>query len=131
MTELERKQDAAPVPAGWDYAPAPESRDIVEIRDRYGIFVDGKWLEPRSGEWYTTIDPSTEDPLAEIAQAGEEDVQLAVAAARKAYDGTWSKTSPSERAKYMFRIARILAGARARVRGARVAERRQADQGVA
>ena len=109
MTELERKQDAAPVPAGWDYAPAPESTEIVRIRDRYGLFVDGGWLEPRSGGWYTTIDPSTEEPLAEVAQAGEEDVALAVQAAREAFEGTWSKTSPAERAKYLFRIARILA----------------------
>ncbi len=109
MTDVERKQDAAPVPAGWDYAPAPESREIVEIRDRYGIFVGGEWIEPRSGEWYPTIDPSTEEPLAEIAQAGAEDVAHAVEAARAAYDGAWSKLRPSERAKYLFRIARLLA----------------------
>jgi aldehyde dehydrogenase (NAD+) len=109
LTDLERKQAAAPVPAGWDYAPAPESREIVELHERYGIFVGGEWLEPRSKEWYPTIDPSTEEPLAEVAQAGEEDVARAVAAARAAYEGVWSKTSPSERAKYLFRIARILA----------------------
>jgi aldehyde dehydrogenase (NAD+) len=109
LTELERKQAAAPVPAGWDYAPAPESRDIVELRERYGIFVDGAWLEPQSRAWYTTIDPSSEEPLAEVAQAGEEDVAAAVSAARAAYDGAWSRTTPSERAKYLFRIARILA----------------------
>jgi len=109
LTELERKQASAPVPTGWDYAPAPESRDIVQVRERYGLFVDGAWVAPRSDEWYTTIDPSTEESLAEIAQAGEEDVGLAVAAARGAYEGVWSETSPSERAKYLFRIARILA----------------------
>jgi len=109
LTELERKRASAPVPTGWDYAPAPESRDIVEVRDRYGLFMDGAWIAPRSDEWYPTIDPSTEEPLAEIAQAGEEDVALAVAAARAAYDGVWSETSPSARAKYLFRIARILA----------------------
>ncbi|MFL5944466.1 MAG: aldehyde dehydrogenase family protein [Gaiellaceae bacterium] len=108
MTELERKQAAAPVPAGWDYAPAPESRDIVEVRERYGIFVDGAWLEPRSGEWYTTIDPSSEEPLAEVGQATPEEVAAAVAAARGAFENGWSGLAASERAKYLFRIARIL-----------------------
>src|SRR5256714_948309 len=108
MTELEHKGGGAPAPAEWTYAPAPESRDIVSIRDRYGLYVGGKWLEPRSGETYATIDPSTEEPLAEIAQAGPEDVSLAVGAAREAFENGWSALAPSERAKYLFRIARIL-----------------------
>src|SRR2546423_130951 len=108
MTELEHKGGGAPAPAEWTYAPAPESRDIVSIRDRYGLYVGGKWLEPRSGETYATIDPSTEEPLAEIAQAGPEDVSLAVAAAREAFANGWSQLPVSERAKYLFRIARIL-----------------------
>ena len=80
MTELERKQDRAPVPAGWDYAPAPEARDLVQLRERYGHFVGGEWLEPR--ETYTTIDPSSEEALAEVGQASSEEVDLAVTAAR-------------------------------------------------
>jgi len=68
MGKLERKQERAPVPAGWDYAPAPEARDLVQLRERYGIFVGGKWIEPK--ETYTTIDPASEEPLAEIGQAG-------------------------------------------------------------
>ena len=108
MSELERKSAGTPVPAEWTYAPAPEARDIVAIEDRYGLHVGGKWLEPRSGETYTTIDPSTEEPLAEIAQAGPEDVSLAVEAARDAFENGWSGLAPSERAKYLFRIARIL-----------------------
>jgi aldehyde dehydrogenase (NAD+) len=108
MSELERKAGSAPVPAEWTYAPAPEARDIVTLRDRYGLFVGAEWLEPRSGETYTTIDPSTEEPLAEIAQAGPEDVALAVEAAREAFEDGWSALAPSERAKYLFRIARIL-----------------------
>ncbi|HET7855203.1 MAG TPA: aldehyde dehydrogenase family protein [Gaiellaceae bacterium] len=106
MTELERKQDRAPVPAAWDYAPAPEARDLVRLRDRYGLFVGGDWLEPK--ETYTTIDPSSEEPLAEVAQATEEEVDLAVRAARDAFENGWSDVSPAERAKYLFRIARIL-----------------------
>src|SRR5213592_4729228 len=106
MSELERKRDRAPVPSGWEYATAPEARDIVEIRDRYGLFVGGEWLAPR--ETYTTIDPSSEEPLAEVGQATPEEVGLAVRAARDAFENGWSDISPAERAKYMFRIARIL-----------------------
>jgi aldehyde dehydrogenase (NAD+) len=106
--ELDKRRDRSPVPSGWDYAPAPEARDVVSLEERYGLFVGGDFVEPRSGEHYRTIDPSTEEPLAEIAQAGEEDVALAVAAARGAFDDGWSGIAPSERAKYLFRIARIL-----------------------
>ena len=106
MTELERKQDRAPIPADWTYAPAPESRDIVRLRERYGLFVGGEWVEPN--ETYTTIDPAHEEPLAEVGQATDEEVQAAVQAAREAYDNGWSALPGSERAKYLFRIARIL-----------------------
>ena len=106
MTDLERKQDRAPVPAVWDYAPAPEARDLVQLRERYGHFVGGEWLEPR--ETYTTIDPSSEEALAEVGQATTEEVEQAVAAARDAFENGWSGISPAERAKYLYRIARIL-----------------------
>jgi aldehyde dehydrogenase (NAD+) len=108
MSDLERKPERAPVPSDWTYAPAPEARDIVTLEDRYGVFVGGAWLEPRSGEHFTTISPASEEPLAEIAQAGPEDVDAAVTAARDAFENGWSGISPSERAKYLFRIARIL-----------------------
>jgi len=106
MTELERKRDRAPVPSQWDYAPAPEARDLVELRERYGHFVGGEWLEPK--ETYTTIDPSSEEPLTEVGQATKGEVDLAVHAARDAFTNGWSDISPAERAKYLFRIARIL-----------------------
>ena len=108
MTELERKQDSSPVPAGWDYASAPESRDIVTLEERYGLYIGGDLVEPKSAEYFPTVNPATEEPLAEVAQAGPEDVDLAVQAARDAYENGWSAVSPSERAKYLFRIARIL-----------------------
>jgi hypothetical protein len=54
----------------WEYAPAPEARDIVQVKSRYGLFVGGKEIAPKSGQWFTTIDPATEEPLAEIARAG-------------------------------------------------------------
>jgi aldehyde dehydrogenase (NAD+) len=108
LTELEKKRGAHPVPSGWDYAPAPEARDLFSLEERYGLYIGGELVEPRSGEYYATIDPSTEEPLAEIAQAGPEDVALAVQSARGAFADGWSDISPSERAKYLFRIARIL-----------------------
>jgi aldehyde dehydrogenase (NAD+) len=106
LTDLDRKQDRAPVPSEWTYAPAPESRDIVQLRDRYGFFVGGEWLEPR--ETYTTISPATEEPLAEVGQATPEEVDLAVNAAHAAFENGWADLPASERAKYLFRIARIL-----------------------
>ncbi len=103
-----KARSSAPVPVEWAYAPAPESRDLVKLEERYGLFIGGELVEPRSGEYFPTIDPSSEEPLAEVAQAGAEDVDLAVGAAREAFDDGWSAISPSERAKYLFRIARIL-----------------------
>jgi aldehyde dehydrogenase (NAD+) len=107
-SNIERRQDRSPVPSGWDYAPAPEARDIVTLQERYGLFIGGELVEPKSGEHFATLDPSTEEPLAEVAQAGKEDVGLAVGAARDAFENGWSDVSPAERAKYLFRIARIL-----------------------
>jgi aldehyde dehydrogenase (NAD+) len=106
LTELERKQDQAPIPVGWEYETAPESRDIVTLREGYGHFVGGEWLEPN--ETYMTISPATEEPLAEVGQATEEEVQLAVQAARDAFENGWSALAGAERAKYLYRIARIL-----------------------
>jgi aldehyde dehydrogenase (NAD+) len=106
MTELEKKRSGVPVPSGWDYAPAPESRDIVRVEERYGHFVGGEWLEPR--ETYATIAPASEERLAEVGQATPEEVHSAIAAAREAFENGWSALAGSERAKYLFRIARIL-----------------------
>jgi aldehyde dehydrogenase (NAD+) len=106
LTDLERKHDRAPIPSGWEYATAPESREIVQLRERYGLFVGGEWLEPK--ETYTTIDPSSEEPIAEVGQATEEEVGGAVEAAQEAFENGWSALPGSERAKYLFRIARIL-----------------------
>jgi len=106
LTDLDRKQDRAPVPKDWTYAPAPESRDIVRLRERYGHFIGGEWVEP--AETYETISPATEESLALIGEGTEEEVDAAVAAARDAFANGWSALPGSERAKYLFRIARIL-----------------------
>lgn len=91
----------------FDYAPAPESREIARLRPSYQIFVDGAFRDG-SGDALKTINPATEEPLAEVAAAGATDVADAVAAARRAYDGPWSKMSGAERGKYLFRIARAI-----------------------
>ncbi len=108
MTEIEKRQDRSPVPSAFEYAPAPESREIVTLEDRYGLFIGGEWVEPKSGEYEATISPATEEPLAEVAYAGPEDVGVAVDSAREAFENGWSDIEPGERAKYLYRIARIL-----------------------
>ena len=90
------------------YSPAPESRDIVRLADSYDLFVDGEFVPARSGATLTTINPADEEPLAEVALAGPEDVDRAVRAARAAFEGAWGRTRGKERAKYLYRIARIL-----------------------
>jgi len=92
----------------WEYTDAPESTEVVSLEDRYGLFVGGEFVEPKSGTWFTTIDPATEEPLAEIAEAGPEDVDEAVKAARQASERSWRDLPRFERAKYLYRIARQL-----------------------
>ncbi|MCW2994103.1 MAG: betaine-aldehyde dehydrogenase, partial [Conexibacter sp.] len=69
-------------PLRWEYSPAPESTDHVRLRERYGLFIDGEFVEPDGGAYAPTINPATEEPLAQVAQAGAADVARAVAAAR-------------------------------------------------
>src|SRR5579871_4374265 len=92
----------------WEYAPAPESRDIVDIAPSYGLFVDGAFAPAESGESFGTVNPATEEHLADVAAAGASDVDRAVAAARAAFEGPWGRMPGRERAKYLYRIARII-----------------------
>ncbi|MBV9093836.1 MAG: aldehyde dehydrogenase family protein, partial [Streptosporangiaceae bacterium] len=92
----------------FDYAPAPESRDIVSIRPSYGLFIDGEFTHGIDGHPFKTISPATEEVLAEVTEAGPVDVDRAVAAAHTAYEHTWCAMQGRERAKYLFRIARIV-----------------------
>ena len=92
----------------WGYAPAPESTGHVEIKKRYELFIDGKWVKPSSGKYFDTTNPATEEKISEIAEASQADVDKAVKAARKAYKNVWSKMHPKERAKYIYRIARMM-----------------------
>ncbi|MGZ8604439.1 MAG: aldehyde dehydrogenase family protein [Actinomycetota bacterium] len=92
----------------WEYASAPEAKDIVKLPDRYGLFVNGGFIEPSSGNYFETINPATEEPLAEVGEASEEDVDLAARSAREAFEGVWGRLPGKERAKYLYRIARAL-----------------------
>jgi aldehyde dehydrogenase (NAD+) len=92
----------------WDYAPAPEAHDYLAIQPQYELFVGGKWRKPRSGDYIETTNPATEERIARVAEAGEADVDAAVKAARHAYDKYWHRAKPSERAKYVYRIARAI-----------------------
>jgi aldehyde dehydrogenase (NAD+) len=94
--------------SGWQYAPAPESRDIVSIESEYGLFIAGEFRPAADGRTFATINPATEEPLALVAMAGMADVDAAVAAARTAYEQVWGPMPGSERAKYLYRIARQL-----------------------
>ena len=92
----------------FEYAPAPESRDIVALRESYGLFIDGDFVPGKGDGVFKTISPATEEVLAEVTEANPADVDRAVSAARRAYERTWSVMPGRERAKYLFRIARII-----------------------
>ena len=92
----------------FEYAPAPESRALVKLKSEYWLFINGKWVAPKSGKTFTSTNPATEEKLAKIALAEKSDVDRAVKAASEAYRKVWSKLSATERGKYLYRIARIL-----------------------
>ena len=91
----------------FEYAPAPESRAVVDIKESYGLFVNGEFTSG-AGAAFKTVNPATEEVLAEVAEADASDVDRAVKAARKAYDKVWGPMPGRERAKYLYRIARII-----------------------
>jgi len=93
---------------GWEYAPAPESKSHIKLKDQYDLFIGGKFVKPQSGNYFDTINPATEEKLASIANANSADVDRAVKAARQAYEKVWKKMPASERAKYIFRISRMI-----------------------
>lgn len=93
---------------GWEYAPAPESRSHIKLKDRYELFIDGKFVKPQSGRYFDTINPANEEKLASVAEANTADVDKAVKAARTAYEKVWKKMPATERAKYIFRISRMI-----------------------
>jgi aldehyde dehydrogenase (NAD+) len=95
--------------ATWNYAPAPQERGIVTIAPSYGLFVNGEFTPAADGRTFATVNPASEEPLTEVALAGEADVDRAVRAARAAYENVWGPMPGAQRAKYIYRIARLIA----------------------
>ncbi|NCP21342.1 MAG: betaine-aldehyde dehydrogenase [Flavobacteriales bacterium CG03_land_8_20_14_0_80_35_15] len=94
--------------SNWNLAPAPESTSHINLKAQYDLFINGKFVKPKSGKYFDTINPANEKVLAKVASADASDVDLAVKAARNAYNNVWSKLSGKERGKYIYRIARII-----------------------
>ena len=92
----------------WDTRRRPSRARIVSIAPEYGLFIDGEFVPAADGRQFATLNPATEEPLAQVADAGEADVDRAVAAARTAYEHVWGPMPGAERAKYLYRIARLL-----------------------
>ena len=104
---ISKRPASALAATGFEYAPAPESRDIATIAPSYGLYIGGKFAAPRSGKHFPTINPATEETLSEVGEALAADIDAAVAAAATAHR-SWSRLSGSKRARYLFRIARLL-----------------------
>lgn len=108
MAETKNPTPALQFNTDWQYDPAPQGSDFLRIKDRYELFIGGKWVKPKSGKYFPSINPSTEEQLTEIAEANKADVDRAVKAARNAYDKYWSRMSAKDRGKYIYRIARMI-----------------------
>lgn len=105
---MSKKETKLEINKGWDLAPAPESASHINLKKKYDLYIGGKWVKPNSKKYFDTVNPATEEKIAEIADADAKDVDKAVKAARKAYNEVWSKLSGKERGKYIYRIARIM-----------------------
>ena len=91
----------------WSYSDSVESREIVSLEDKYGHFIDGSFVSPKSKKYFDSISPSTEELLSQVSFGGEADVDNAVSSAREGFK-TWQKVKPVERSKYLFKIARLI-----------------------
>ncbi|MCZ2223102.1 MAG: aldehyde dehydrogenase family protein [Chitinophagales bacterium] len=110
-TIKKNKQSVAPLLEGSgmiEYAPAPESKSSAKINAKYDLFINGKFEKPLSKKYFDTINPATEEKISTVAEANAADVDRAVKAARNAYNKVWSKMPAKERAKYIYRIARMI-----------------------
>ena len=100
-----RKKKAS---ANWEYSAAPESTDHISLMSNYDLFIAGKFTKPKEGTYFNSINPANETNIAKVASAGKADVNKAVSAAKVAYENVWKKMDPSQRGKYIYRIARII-----------------------
>lgn len=98
----------APVKAAWQYVAAPEAHDYLKLASHYDLFIGGKWVAPKSGRYFATLNPANEEVLTKVGEASSADIDRAVQAARSAYEKYWRRCSPQDRAKYLFRIARSI-----------------------
>ena len=108
MAKKNKKEISLDLTSDWNYSAAPESASHINLKKKYDLFIGGKFVKPKSGKYFDTINPATEEVLAQIAEANDKDVDLAVKSARNAYDNVWSKLSGKERGKYLYRIARLI-----------------------
>lgn len=92
----------------WDYFKAPEDKSFIKIKESYDLFIGGNFVKPSSNRYFPTINPANEEVLTHVAYATEEDINKAVEAAKTAYEKYWSKIKPKDRAKYIYKIARII-----------------------
>ena len=96
------------VSTNWEYSAAPESTDHISLKSNYDLFIAGKFTKPKEGTYFNSINPANETNIAKVASAGKADVNKAVAAAKVAYENVWKKMDPSQRGKYIYRIARLI-----------------------
>ena len=92
----------------WEYSDAPESTDHISLKSNYDLFIAGKFTKPKEGTYFNSINPANETNIAKVASAGKADINKAVAAAGVAYENVWKKMDPSQRGKYIYRIARLI-----------------------
>jgi aldehyde dehydrogenase (NAD+) len=107
-TKSKKKSVALEFNQGWQYAPAPESSDHIRLEKKYGHFINGEFVAPSSGKYFTSYNPSTEKPLADVGKGDARDMDKAVKAAKSAYEKVWKKMPAAERGKYLYRIARMI-----------------------
>ena len=96
------------VSTNWEYSAAPESTDHISLMSNYDLFIAGKFTKPKEGTYFNSINPANETSIAKVASASKADVNKAVAAAKVAYENVWKKMDPSQRGKYIYRIARLI-----------------------
>ena len=108
VTKTKKNQLKLKFDTSWSYAPALESKSAATIKTQYELFINGKWEKPISKKYFNSINPANEEKISEVAEANAADVDRAVKAARNAYEKVWKKMAAKERAKYIFRIARII-----------------------
>ncbi len=104
---MQKKETKGLFKASWKYSEAPESTSHIHVQKKYDLYIDGEFTKPVKGKYFDTINPANDEKISAVAEATQEDIDLAVKAARKAFNG-WSKLSGKERGKYIFRIARLI-----------------------